>query len=309
MICVNNLTKAFGNQIAVNDLSFEIKPGEVVGFLGPNGAGKSTTMKMLTGFLSATEGTVQINGKFITDSPLSIKQGIGYLPEGAPAYQEMTVYQFLYFIAEVRGIKAKQRKQAIKDVAQKVALDTVLNRNIDTLSKGFKRRVGIAQAIIHDPDILILDEPTDGLDPNQKHQMRSLIKNLAANKIVIISTHILEEVSALCNRVMIIAQGEMRYDGTPEDLLAKSKFHNALSMQLHSLADITGLLEIEGVADLNYDRDNNQITIYADGGASIVEGVSAFIKKNQLPVESFYQVQGRFDDVFRDVTQARESEQ
>ncbi|WP_371196159.1 ABC transporter ATP-binding protein [Glaciecola sp. SC05] len=306
MICVNNLTKVFGDSTVVDDLSFEVNAGEVVGFLGPNGAGKSTTMKMLMGFLSITSGSVQINGKDILDAPLSIRKDIGYLPEGAPAYTEMTVYQFLTFIAQARGIPSKQRKQAILDVAEKVALKNVLNKTIDTLSKGFKRRVGIAQAMIHDPKILILDEPTDGLDPNQKHQVRKLIKDLAEDKIVIISTHILEEVSALCNRVMIIAEGEMRFDGTPQELLLKSKHHNAVSMQMRGLADISGLLELEGVADLHYDRQNSQITLFADAGTSIVEPVSAFIYENQLPVESFYQVKGSFDDVFREVTQSRE---
>lgn len=306
MICVNNLTKVFGDHIAVNSLSFDIKPGEVVGFLGPNGAGKSTTMKMLTGFLSPTSGTVIINGNNISANALRIKQNMGYLPEGAPAYPEMTVFQFLTFIAQARGIAAGLRKSAIQEVAEKVALVQVLNKSIDTLSKGFKRRVGIAQAIIHDPDILILDEPTDGLDPNQKHQVRSLIKNLAAEKIVIVSTHILEEVSALCNRVMIISQGEMRFDGTPEALMIKSKFHNAVSLKMFALADISGLLELDGVADLHLDSTNNQITVFAEDGASIIAQVSAFIYKNQLPVQSFYQEQGRLDDVFRDVTKVQE---
>lgn len=306
MICVKNLTKAFGDHKAVNGLSFEIKQGEVVGFLGPNGAGKSTTMKMLTGFLPPTSGSILINDKDILDAALSIKKILGYLPEGAPSYPEMTVYQFLTFIAEARGIRSGSRKSAILSVAEKVELQHVLNRPIDTLSKGFKRRVGIAQALIHDPDILILDEPTDGLDPNQKHQVRGLIKALAAEKIVIISTHILEEVSALCNRVMIISDGEMRFDGTPEQLVVKSKYHNAVSLQMYALADISGLLELDGVADLHHDNVNNQITLFANEGASIIEQVSAFIYQNQLPVQSFYQEQGRLDDVFREVTKQQE---
>ena len=222
MIEIKNITKKFGDFTAVNDLTFKINAGEVVGFLGPNGAGKSTTMKMLTGFLPIDSGEITIAGLNIEESPIEIKQKLGYLPEGAPAYSDMTVAQFLNFIADVRGLTGRKKKARLARVIKSVELGSVLDRTIDNLSKGFKRRVGLAQAIIHDPDVLILDEPTDGLDPNQKHQVRALIQNLAKDKIVIVSTHILEEVTAVCNRAIIIAKGEKIFDGSPEELQAKS---------------------------------------------------------------------------------------
>lgn len=302
MICVNHLTKLFGKQIAVNDLSFTIQPGEIVGFLGPNGAGKSTTMKMLTGFLPASDGTIVIQGKNLLDEAVSVKKTIGYLPEGAPLYSEMSVYQFLTFIAQARDIPKHRRASAIQRVAEKVDLIDLMNVKIETLSKGFKRRVGIAQAIIHDPDILILDEPTDGLDPNQKHQVRQLIKTLAIDKIVIVSTHILEEVSSVCNRVMIIAKGILKFDGTPEALLSQSRYHNAVSIRLKQIADISGLLELEGVQDFYYCKDTKVTTVFPLPGHTVVEQVSAFIYQNKLPIHSFAEERGRLDEVFRDIT-------
>jgi len=305
MILVNNLCKMFGEHCAVDDLSFEIMPGDVVGFLGPNGAGKSTTMKMLTGFLSASSGSIEINGLSYTgpsSDVIATKQDIGYLPEGAPAYSDMTVYQFLYFIAQVRKIPSSKRKQAISKVSEQVELTQVLNKRIENLSKGFKRRVGIAQAIIHDPKILILDEPTDGLDPNQKHQVRQLIKNLASDKIVIVSTHILEEVSAVCNRVIIIAEGKKCFDDTPEALKACSKLHNAVTLKLSYLSDISGLLELEGVADMKHDRVTNRVTVYAEPGKTILSQVTSHIQLQQMPVEMVFPEEVKLDDVFREIT-------
>ncbi|MFC3122155.1 ABC transporter ATP-binding protein [Agaribacter flavus] len=302
MILVENLTRNFGHHKAVNNLSFEIKLGEVVGFLGPNGAGKSTTMKMITGFLPMTSGKVSIDGLDIGKNALQVKQKVGYLPEGAPAYPDMTVYQFLRFIAEARKIPSKEQDLAINRVVEKVALETVLNRQIDNLSKGFKRRVGIAQALIHDPDILILDEPTDGLDPNQKHQVRCLIEDLAENKIVIVSTHILEEVTAVCNRVIIIADGEKRFDDSPLALQQRSKYHNAITIKLSYMADISGILELSGVADLKHDKGTNRVTIFPETGQDITAVVQQYIQSNQLPVDMVFPEQGRLDDVFREIT-------
>lgn len=231
MIEVKNLSKCFGDFSAVNKLSFTVRPGEVLGFLGPNGAGKSTTMKMITGFLQPDEGQVLIYGQDVARQALAVKQRIGYLPEGAPAYGEMTCLQFLRFIGEIRGFSGAILKQRIDDVVASVQLDAVMNKPVYTLSKGFQRRVGLAQALIHDPDILILDEPTDGLDPNQKHQVRELILNLAKDKIVIVSTHILEEVTAVCSRALIIADGRLLTDEKPALLEQKSRYHNAISIQ------------------------------------------------------------------------------
>jgi len=222
VIEIKSLDKRFGPIHAVRNLSFSVSNGEVLGFLGPNGAGKSTTMKMITGFLEPTSGTVSVCGYDILDEPIKVKEKIGYLPEGSPAYGEMTVTGFLEFIADVRGIKGKERKKCIDEIIKKINLGSVRDQTIETLSKGFKRRVGVAHSIMHDPEVLIMDEPTDGLDPNQKHEVRALIKEMAQDKAIIISTHILEEVDAVCTRAIIIASGQILFDGTPAELMAKS---------------------------------------------------------------------------------------
>ena len=225
-IKIKSLTKSFGAIRAVRNVSFNVSHGEVLGFLGPNGAGKSTTMKMITGFLEPTSGTVEVNGHDVLENPLSVKRSIGYLPEGAPAYGEMTVKNFLNFIADIRQLNGAIRKKRLDEVIETINIGTVIDQSIETLSKGFKRRVGLAQAILHDPNILILDEPTDGLDPNQKHEVRNLIKKMSKEKAIIISTHILEEVDAVCTRAIIISSGELLFDGTPTQLIAKSDQSN-----------------------------------------------------------------------------------
>lgn len=222
MIEISHLTKRYGALTAVDDISFDVTPGQVLGFLGPNGAGKSTTMKMITGFLAPTSGTVRVCGHDVTADPLAAKACMGYLPEGAPIYSEMTVRAFLEFIADVRGLKGERRKARLDDVIERLALAGVLEQMVETLSKGFKRRVGLAQALIHDPQVLILDEPTDGLDPNQKFQVRTLIEAMSKDKIIVISTHILEEVDAVCNRAIIIAGGRLLADDTPRNLAARA---------------------------------------------------------------------------------------
>ena len=222
LIEVKALDKKFGAIHAVRNLSFSVKKGEVLGFLGPNGAGKSTTMKMITGFLEPTSGTVSVCGHDVLEDPIAVKEKIGYLPEGAPAYGEMTVKNFLDFIADIRRLKGKEKQDCVEGIIKKINLETVRNQTIDTLSKGFKRRVGVAQALLHDPEVLIMDEPTDGLDPNQKHEVRMLINEMAEHKAIIISTHIMEEVDAICTRAIIIASGQLLFDGTPKELLAKS---------------------------------------------------------------------------------------
>ncbi len=222
-IQITSLRREFGNRPVVNDISFGVEPGEVLGFLGPNGAGKSTTMKMITGFLDPTEGTVVVGGHDVREFPLKVKRQIGYLPEGAPCYGEMTVGAFLRFIAEIRGYSGNDRKRRIDCVVEQVHLQQVFNQTIETLSKGYKRRVGLAQAMLHDPPVLIMDEPTDGLDPNQKNEVRTLIRQMSKSKAIIISTHILEEVDAVCSRVIMIVQGRLIFDGTPQEFTANSK--------------------------------------------------------------------------------------
>lgn len=230
MIEVRDLTKRFGpggdaGILAVDRLSFSVPPGQVLGFLGPNGAGKSTTMKMITGFLAPTSGTALVCGKDVAKDPLAVKRSIGYLPEGAPAYPDMTPEGFLHFIADVRGLRGAHRKARIDEVVERTHIAGVLRQPIDTLSKGFKRRVGLAQAILHDPDVLIMDEPTDGLDPNQKQEVRNLIHAMATGakaKAIVLSTHILEEVDAVCSRAMIISRGRIVADATPAELRGKA---------------------------------------------------------------------------------------
>ena len=301
MIEIKNLTKRFGDFTAVNNLSFSIQPGEVVGFLGPNGAGKSTTMKMITGFLEATSGDIRVAGLDIAQEPLAIKQQIGYLPEGAPAYGDMTVAQFLNFIADVRGLTGRKKQARIARVIKSVELGSVLDRAIDNLSKGFKRRVGLAQAIIHDPKVLILDEPTDGLDPNQKHQVRQLIQNMAKDKLVIVSTHILEEVTAVCNRAIIIAGGTKIFDGTPEELQAKSSFHHAVTVELtQDVESIDAWQQMPEVGSVQLDA--RRLTLMPKNGSPIFTQV--YDKLNDLgwQFDAVYSEKGRLDDIFRELT-------
>ena len=226
MIEIENLTKKFGDFTAVDNLSLNIKKGEVLGFLGPNGAGKSTTMKMITGFIKPSNGNIKINNINLEFDPIYCKKLIGYLPEGAPLYGDMTPKNMLKFISSIRGMGNKEYKIAFDSVVHKTQIADVINQPIETLSKGYKRRVGLAQALIHNPEILILDEPTDGLDPNQKHHVRELINEMGKTKAIIISTHILEEVNAVCTRATIIAKGRLLIDKKPKDLIKHSKSSN-----------------------------------------------------------------------------------
>ncbi len=222
MIKVENLVKAFGSKVAVNDVSFTVERGEVLGFLGPNGAGKSTTMRMVTGFIPPTSGRITVGGHDIVESPLAAKRLFGYLPENAPGYADMTVEGFLAFCGELRGLRGDALRRAVARAVELCFLEAVLHQTIDTLSKGYKHRTCLAQSLIHDPGILIMDEPTDGLDPNQKYEVRNLIKSMGQSKAIIFSTHILEEVEAVCSRVIIIDRGRIVANGTPQELKARS---------------------------------------------------------------------------------------
>ena len=218
MISVDKLCRTFGSIVAVDGISFEVRKGQVLGFLGPNGAGKSTAMKMLACFLEPDSGTASICGYDIRNDPVNVRKCLGYLAENAPAYGEMTVGSFLNFICDAREIRGAKRRQAIDRIVTMCSVESVYHQSIETLSKGYRRRVGLAQALIHDPQVLILDEPTDGLDPNQKHEVRGLINKMASEKCIIISTHILEEVEAICSRTVIIARGKILADSTPREL-------------------------------------------------------------------------------------------
>lgn len=303
MIKLSNLSKYFDDFCAVDNISFTLNSGEVLGFLGPNGAGKSTTMKIITGFLAPSSGQVNVLGHDVLNDPISAQLEIGYLPEGAPAYSDMTVSAALKFIAQVRGFSGNELKQRIQSVVEKVELQSVLNKRVENLSKGYCRRLGIAQALIHDPKVLILDEPTDGLDPNQKHQVRELIRNLSKEKTVIISTHILEEVSAVCTRAMILAAGKIVFDGTPEALAAKSELHNAVRIRLQTASD-TILSELESLNDVQNvtQDDSGLITVYPVDGKAILPVVNSVLHKNNSLVEELHVESGQLDDVFRKVT-------
>ena len=302
MIEIKNLTKRYGDLVAVDSVSFTVSPGEVLGFLGPNGAGKSTTMKMIAGFLTPSSGSVKVCGHDVEASPLEAKRCIGYLPEGAPAYGEMTPANFLTFIARIRGLDNPANR--IREVVARLGLERVLDQPIDTLSKGFRRRVGISQAILHDPKVLVLDEPTDGLDPNQKHEVRALIQGLAKDKIVIVSTHILEEVHAVCSRAIIIAGGKVVADATPDELEAKSKYHQAVTLRARDLDALKEALRgVPGVSDIAIDREARAVTVFPLLGKSIFGPVTQRLQERAIEVTSVELESGRLDEVFRTITQ------
>ena len=308
MISIQNLTKRFGPILAVDDVSFTVGRGEVLGFLGPNGAGKSTTMKMITGFLAPTSGTAVVCGHDVIDQPVAVKQKVGYLPEGAPAYPDMTPAAFLDFCASVRGLSGVEKRKKIDAAVERVHIREVLQQSIDTLSKGFKRRVGLAQAMLHDPVVMILDEPTDGLDPNQKHEVRSLIEEMAPEKAIIISTHILEEVEAVCTRAIIIARGRVVADGTPAMLQSRSRWHNAVSLTLADgeangvAAALKGLPFVLDVEQSPEDERRTCITAFPRGGAAIVAEINQFVRERNIPAIELRLERGRLDDVFRAIT-------
>lgn len=310
MVEIKQLRKQFGNLVAVNDISFNVEQGEVLGFLGPNGAGKSTTMKMISGFLTPTAGQVTVQGYDIVQRPLEAKRRLGYLPEGAPAYPDMIVVDFLNFIAEIRGFQGAKKRQRIAETVKQVNLNNVLNQSIDTLSKGFKRRVGLAQAILHDPEVLILDEPTDGLDPNQKHEVRTLIKQMAKEKVIILSTHILEEVHAVCSRAIIIADGKIVADGTPAELEAKSQYHNAVTLTIqtanHTAAQVRQiLLNLSGIQRLEPLEESETCLSYClfpKDKQQIMGEIGHVVRQQQWEVKELHADKGHLDEVFRAIT-------
>ena len=308
MIEIEGLTKKFGPITAVAGIDLRVAKGEVLGFLGPNGAGKSTTMKMVTGYLAPDSGRVGVCGHDVENDPIAAQRSIGYLPEGAPAYGDMTPRQFLLFIAEIRGFSGADARARVEASVGKTELEPVLDQPIETLSKGFKRRVGLAQAILHDPPVLIMDEPTDGLDPNQKHSVRTLLKGMAPEKAIIISTHLLEEVEAVCTRAVIIDRGRVVADGTPSQLLARSRHHNAVTLVLpRHQADIakTKLRTLNGVAVVEqsaHPDGNNELTAFPKSGALLIESVSALALNEKWDVKELYAEAGRLDEVFRAIT-------
>ncbi len=306
MIEVKNLTKRFADKVAVDDVSFVVARGEVLGFLGPNGAGKSTAMKMICGFLTPDSGSVQIQGMDVQSRPLEAKRQIGYLPEGMPLYAEMPVHAFLSFNASVRGIRTQQVAQRIADVVTAVQLQDVLTQPIFSLSKGYKRRVGLAQALIHDPPVLVLDEPTDGLDPLQKDQIHRLIRSIAKDKVIILSTHILEEVEPVCSRVVIINRGRIVANQAPHELARESKLHNSIRLQVidvHSDLAIKQFSALQQLSEVKYSAYDGTHLLISKNGESIVEPVWKLVEQNNWKVRTFTEQKGKLEDVFRSFTQ------
>ena len=308
MITTKNLSKRYGDKLAVDNLSFSVSPGEVLGFLGANGAGKSTTMRMIAGFISPTEGSVSVCGHDIERDPVAAKACMGYLPEGAPSYGEMTVNEFLNFVADIRGLKGERRTQRRAVVVDRLALGPVTEQVVETLSKGFRRRVGLAQALIHDPQVLILDEPTDGLDPNQKHEVRRLINELSKDKLVIVSTHILEEVHEVCTRAIIIASGRIVADETPAALEARSRYHHAVSLRFEKVDEMTAagreIAALPQITAVETDARGLRLTAVPKPGANALAAVSSLIDRNNWDVPELHLESGRLDEVFRTLTQA-----
>jgi len=304
LIVLEQLSKYFGAFTAVDSIDLTVPKGQVLGLLGPNGAGKSTTMKMIAGFLEPSSGRAEIAGFDVSQSPVEVKRRLGYMPEGAPSYGDMTPGSFLNFIAEIRRFSGSEKKRRIDETVEKVRLSEVFHQQIDTLSKGYKRRVGLAQAIIHNPEVLVLDEPTDGLDPNQKHHVRGLIEEMAKDKAIIISTHILEEVEAVCTRAVIINQGKLLVDGTPEELLERDPHHRAVVVtvlgdsgdKVREALSALGLIEsVVGRLD--------QIRLIGSNS----KDVSRMIREKELPVEEVYIEWGKLDNIFRQITAPREA--
>jgi ABC-2 type transport system ATP-binding protein len=320
MLAIAHLIKRFGSLVAVDDVSFTVPAGEVLGFLGPNGAGKSTTMKMITGFLAPSGGTAVICGHDILREPLQAKQHIGYLPEGAPAYPDMTAAEFLDFIAHIRGFRGAEARKRIAHIAELINIAEVMHQPIETLSKGYRRRVGVAQALLHDPAVVILDEPTDGLDPNQKHEMRGIIRAMSPHKAIIISTHLLDEVEAVCSRAIIIARGRILADGTPAALAARSRYHNAVRLGLPAGADpaiAAELIRLPGVASVEPasgpdsegedegQGDAGELLVVSRDRRPIIAEVAELVRARGWMVTAIRAERGRLDDVFRTITTAQ----
>lgn len=308
IVTVTNLKKHFGAIKAVDDISFQVQKGEVLGFLGPNGAGKSTTMKMLTCFLSPDSGTASLLGHDIIKSPEMVRKSLGYLPENAPAYEDMTVYDFLDFISAIRGFSNIDKKTRISKVTELVSIENVLYQSIGTLSKGFKRRVCLAQALIHDPDILILDEPTDGLDPNQKFEVRQLIRKMSKEKVIILSTHILEEVDEVCTRAIIISNGKIVADGTPKSLRDRSRYSGVIHLDLNkndaaSAFDFfKSLSEIDHVDQSSLSDDLIQLDLFPKNKTQLVNQVAHICDEKRWNIYKISVNPGNFSEVFRDIT-------
>ncbi len=311
MIKVENLSKSFGPKLAVNNISFKVERGEVLGFLGPNGAGKSTTMRMITGFIPPSGGKVSVGGFDIVEKPIDAKRLIGYLPENAPSYADMTVNGFLHFTAEIRGLRGDAKKRAVSRAVEMCFLENVLHQSVETLSKGYRHRTCFAQSIIHDPEVLILDEPTDGLDPNQKHEVRTLIRRMGEKKAIIFSTHILEEVEAVCSRAIIIDRGQIVANGTPQELKGRSDLAGAVSLRVNGTAsDVVKqkLGQLPLARKVNIVKEGSQnvsVRVFPKPesvNGELARSVAELAVKENWRFEELHTEEGRLDEVFRNIT-------
>lgn len=304
------MTKNFGPKLAVNGISFSVEKGEVLGFLGPNGAGKSTSMRMITGFIPPTAGSISVGGFDMVENPIPAKRLIGYLPENAPAYNDMTVAGFLGFVAEIRGLAGDVKKKAVSRVLEMCFLEGVAHQSVDTLSKGFRHRTCFAQSILHDPEVLVLDEPTDGLDPNQKHEVRTLIRRMGEKKAIIFSTHILEEVEAVCSRAIIIDRGQIVANGTPEELKQKSDVAGAVLLRVSGVgvAEVREKLGSVGSARktlvISESGSHAQVRVYPKGAVNgqLAKEVAEVVAREKWKLEELHTEEGRLDEVFRNIT-------
>ena len=303
MIVATNLSKYYGPLLAVDNICFKAEPGEVLGFLGPNGAGKSSAMRMISGFLLPSSGSASIYGHNVVKEPIAAKKCLGYLPEGAPLYGELNTEQFLRFIARARGMDKTTQRARINLTLERLSLKSIAHQTIETLSKGFKRRVGLAAAILHEPSALVLDEPTDGLDPNQKHEVRALIRELAKERTVLLSTHILEEVEALCTRVIIIAHGKILVDATPAELLAKSRYDRAVSIHVtDSISARAALDGMQGVTGFEQNAVDGRLYVFTKTKARTDEAIAERLRQRQVAFTDLRIERGRLDEVFRSIT-------
>ena len=309
MIKVQNLAKEFGTKRAVDGVSFSVERGEVLGFLGPNGAGKSTTMRMITGFIPPTAGTVTVGGFDIIEHPIEARRLIGYLPENAPAYTDMTVHGFLNFAAEIRGLRGEARNKAVARVVEMCFLQSVLHQSVETLSKGYRHRTCFAQSIIHDPDVLVLDEPTDGLDPNQKHEVRQLIRRMGEKKAIIFSTHILEEVDAACSRAIIIDRGRIVANGTPQQLRQKSEWAGAVTARLGGVKNgfvkdkLSQLASAKKVVLLEENSSGVLVRVFPkQPNGELADTIVHLSQAERWTIQELHTEEGRLDEVFRSIT-------
>lgn len=303
MIETEHLGKRYGRIDAVADLNLKVAPGQVLALLGPNGAGKTTTMRMIAGFLMPGSGRARVCGHDVVTEPLAARRALGYLPEGAPSYGELSVSEFLAFAARVRGLTGVSGRRDLDETIERLQLQPVLAQGIETLSKGYRRRVCLAQALLHDPPALILDEPTDGLDPNQQREVHALIRNMARDRAIIVSTHALGEVRAACNRVAILAQGRLRVEGTPAELERQSRFHHAVSFRAPASALACEMLgRLPEVDAVEIDPVDGRVTVFPRDGQDIFHVVVKLLDEQRVRVDELQLERGRLEDVFRRVT-------